>query len=362
MDQYTIAQGGMLFIDTKTGESKSLSSRMGTLVVAESGIAKQTLEVLSNAKLYAQKAVEAVHDSFPDFSLKQATQTDYLKYNNLVPDKFKKHWYAAIYNYEITKKAKLELEKVNPNIGVLGELMNAHQKILQEQIGNTPKEMIYMMKAAKSAGAVGAKIIGSGGGGCMVAITENANIKLNFAIQKVPENKSKPLGTADALQQCMHQYPELLKERFTVCNGDNLYATDALVDLKKERTAPNALISYNSSGLNFSDERIAKFALMDIDNKGFLRGIIEKPKIEEVDKYRDADGNLRVSMNIFNFSGNVIYPYLENCLLHPIRNEKELPEAVKAMVKNNQQSVYCYPRSENIPDLTDATDIKKFID
>ena len=174
MDQYTIAQGGMLFIDTKTGESKSLSSRMGTLVVAESGIAKQTLEVLSNAKLYAQKAVEAVQDSFPDFSLKQATQTDYLKYNNLVPDKFKNHWYATIYNYEITKKAKLELEKVNPNIGVLGELMNAHQKILQEQIGNTPKEMIYMMKAAKNAGAVGAKIIGSGGGGCMVAITENA--------------------------------------------------------------------------------------------------------------------------------------------------------------------------------------------
>jgi len=188
------------------------------------------------------------------------------------------------------------------------------------------------------------------------------SISLDFAVQHVPENRVKPLGTADALQQCIEQYPELLEKRFTVCNGDNLYTTGALVDLKKDRTAPNALISYSSKGLNFSDERIAKFALIDIDEIGFLKGIVEKPKAEEVDKYRDADGNLRVSMNIFNFSGNVIYPYLQNCLLHPIRNEKELPEAVKSMVRNNKQSVYCYPRSENIPDLTDANDIKRFID
>ena len=173
MDQYTIAQGGMLFIDTNTGKSNSLSPKIGTLIVAESGIAKQTLEVLSNAKLYAQRAIEVVQESFPDFNLKQATLTDYSKYKSLVPDKFQNHWYATIHNFEITKKAKLELKKLNPDINVLGELMNAHQKILQEQIQNTPKEMIKMMDAAREAGALGAKIIGSGGGGCMVAITGN---------------------------------------------------------------------------------------------------------------------------------------------------------------------------------------------
>ena len=187
-------------------------------------------------------------------------------------------------------------------------------------------------------------------------------LTFDLAVQHVPEGRENPLGTADALQQCMDQYPKLLEERFTVCNGDNLYLVGALQDLKKERRAPNALISYSSAGLNFSDERIAKFALMDIDSDGFLIGIIEKTKLEEVDAFRDADGNLRVRMNIFNFSGNVVYPYLKNCVLHPIRNEKELPEAVKLMVKDNQQSVYCYPRSESIPDLTDANDIKKFIE
>ncbi|WP_350291197.1 sugar phosphate nucleotidyltransferase [uncultured Croceitalea sp.] len=191
---------------------------------------------------------------------------------------------------------------------------------------------------------------------------EHRKIKLNFAIQNVPQDREKPLGTADALQQCMDQYPKLLEERFTVCNGDNLYSTNALKDLKKERVAPNALISYSSSGLNFSDERISKFALMDIDNNGFLKGIVEKPKPEEVNQYRDDEGILRVSMNIFNFSGNVVYPYLENCMLDPIRNEKELPQAVRKMVIEVDNSVLCYPRSEGIPDLTDANDLKRFLE
>ena len=48
--------------------------------------------------------------------------------------------------------------------------MDSHQKILQERIQNTPKKMKLQMQAARKAGALGAKIIGSGGGGCMVAI------------------------------------------------------------------------------------------------------------------------------------------------------------------------------------------------
>ncbi|MEO0900541.1 MAG: hypothetical protein AAFY00_00480, partial [Bacteroidota bacterium] len=47
------------------------------------------------------------------------------------------------------------------------------KKILQNQIQNTPEPMIGMMDAARKAGAFGAKIIGSGGGGCMVALVTN---------------------------------------------------------------------------------------------------------------------------------------------------------------------------------------------
>lgn len=173
MDQYAIAQRGMLFIDTKLGESYRLSTKLGTLVVAESGITKQTLKVLKNARIYAQNAIASVQKKVPDFNVLDSTVEDYKKYKVLVPDEFKNHWYATIHNYDITKKAQLELQKASPDILVLGSLINEHQQILQHQIKNTPKQMIRMMDAARNAGALGAKIIGSGGGGCMVAITDN---------------------------------------------------------------------------------------------------------------------------------------------------------------------------------------------
>lgn len=173
MDQYTIAQGGLLFIDTETEKSSSLSSKMGTLIVAESGITKQTLQVLKDARLYAQNAIKAVQKTVPNYNIKDSIKTDYDKYKALVPSKFQNHWYATIHNYDITKRARVELQKPNPDTAVLGKLMNDHQEILQNQIKNTPEKMTKMMYAALKAGALGTKIIGSGGGGCMVAITDD---------------------------------------------------------------------------------------------------------------------------------------------------------------------------------------------
>jgi len=71
--------------------------------------------------------------------------------------------------------------------------MNAHQKILQECIQNTPEPMRIQMQAALDAGALGAKIIGSGGGGCMVALaTEETKADIIQAF--------KSAGAKDAYQ------------------------------------------------------------------------------------------------------------------------------------------------------------------
>jgi len=170
MDQYTIAQKGLIYIDTQRGESTRLNANLGKLLVAESGVPKKTLEVLKNARVYAQNAVDVVKNANPEFELKHATLDDYEKYIDLVPEELQGYWYSTIYNYHITLKAKKELLIPNPNIQALGELMNQHQIILQNEIKNTPLKMVEMMKAARNAGAIGTKIIGSGGGGCMVAM------------------------------------------------------------------------------------------------------------------------------------------------------------------------------------------------
>ncbi|MBC31581.1 MAG: GHMP kinase [Muricauda sp.] len=174
MDQYTIAQGGLLYIDTNSGGTTKLQGDLGNLIIAESGISKKTLEVLKNGRIYGQRTIAAIKQKYPDFDIKKATVEEYEKYKDVVPEAYRPYWYAAIHNYDITLKAKVELEKRDSEIKMLGKLMDAHQNILQNQIRNTPPAMVNMMEAARDAGAFGTKIIGSGGGGCMVAITSES--------------------------------------------------------------------------------------------------------------------------------------------------------------------------------------------
>ena len=94
-------------------------------------------------------------------------------------------------------------------------------------------------------------------------------LQLYFAFQNTPNNREKPLGTADALYQAMLQYPQLQQSSFTVCNGDNLYGIESLQQLLAPRSAPNALIAYDREGLQYPAARIAQFALLQMDAQGF---------------------------------------------------------------------------------------------
>ncbi len=51
--------------------------------------------------------------------------------------------------------------------------------------------------------------------------------------------------------------------------------------------------------------------------------------------------------------------------LNPVRQEKELPDAMNMMVREHPKSLFAYPLSEHVPDLTDKRDIlpvKKYLE
>ncbi len=56
----------------------------------------------------------------------------------------------------------------------LGVLMNENQRLL-ELVGVSSPELEKLISAARSAGALGAKLTGGGGGGCMIALVEEAS-------------------------------------------------------------------------------------------------------------------------------------------------------------------------------------------
>lgn len=185
MDQFTIALGGLLFIDTKTGDYQRLNMQWDSLVVVDSGIQKNTLGVLSHLKTNALEALAIVKEKDPTFALEKATAQDYDRTKNEVPKDLLPYWYAAIHNHLITQSALEEFTASSPKLARIEDLMNAHQSILQNNLKNTPKAMLEMMETAAQNGANGIKIIGSGGGGCFVALTTKAKeAQLISAVKK----------------------------------------------------------------------------------------------------------------------------------------------------------------------------------
>lgn len=188
------------------------------------------------------------------------------------------------------------------------------------------------------------------------AMGEFPGIRWHFAIQPVPEGRTKPLGTADALLHALRAVPDWAGHAFAVCNGDNLYSTTAF-RLLRECGAANALIDYDRDALQFDESRIRSFAVLDKDAGGYLRGIIEKPDDAELARVRDRNGRCGVSMNLFRFSYDMILPVLERIPLHPVRGEKELPAAVIELLRADPQAVRTIPLSEHVPDMTAVQDI-----
>ena len=181
-------------------------------------------------------------------------------------------------------------------------------------------------------------------------------LSISYATQYVPKDRTKPFGTADALFQALVQFPALQHETFTVCNSDNLYSVEALQALLTCKDA-NAFINYDRDALLFPMEKIARFALTLVDKNSHLEAIIEKPSKEKVNDYKDAEGNFRVSMNVFKFMGTEIYSFLKNCPINPIRNEKELPTAILNMIHESSSFIRGIPFAEHVPDLTSKEDI-----
>lgn len=143
-----------------------------------------------------------------------------------------------------------------------------------------------------------------------------ARLALTFAVQAIAD------GTAHAVlaaQPCTGDEP------FLVLNADNLYpAADlrAMTDLDEPGVAAferDRLVE--DSG--FGGERVAAFALLDVDRTGRLQRIVEKPARAAVDA---AGARALVSMNLWRFDRAIFGPCRD--VSRSARGEYELPEAV----------------------------------
>ena len=192
----------------------------------------------------------------------------------------------------------------------------------------------------------------------------SSKLNVKYAVQKIPIDRVKPFGTADAVYQTMEQIDELQTTSFCVCNSDNLYSTSSL-KLIRENNYENAVLAYDRDSLDFPKEKVSSFSILMMDQDFNLVNFIEKPTPEQVAKNLDENGKIRVSMNIFKFNGEQAFDFIKNCPINPIRIEKELPSAIVNMISNESLYMRGIPIAEHVPDLTSKADIltiQKLID
>ncbi len=171
MDQYTIGIGHLIFLETGVSFNfEIIGDAIDGMVLGESGIEKDTLGVLERCKSNALKAIQLIKEQDPSFVLELANLEDFEAHQSKLPESLKPYFYASIQNHIITQKALKEFKKPSLNYSGIGDLMNQHHRILKNDLNITVPRIDAMIEAALKAGAYGAKIIGSGGGGCVVAL------------------------------------------------------------------------------------------------------------------------------------------------------------------------------------------------
>ena len=204
MDQYAISLGNIVFLNTAKDLSyKTIGTKLEGLILGESGVPKETLGLLADLRGKAQDAIAQVKQHLSDFCLEKVTPDKVDEYSSYISEELKPYFYAAVQNHAITQKALLEFAKEKLDYKTIGELMSAHHKVLKDILKITVPVIDKMITAAMEAGAYGAKIVGSGGGGSIVALAPID--KKETIIKAIKEN-----GAIEAYEVSVQQGTHIL--------------------------------------------------------------------------------------------------------------------------------------------------------
>ena len=176
MDQYTIAIGDIIFLETgDSAKYKKIERSLSSLVIGESGIPKNTMGLLSDLKRKALDSIEAVQEYDSEFDIQSAKLKDVDRYSDIISEELQHFFYSSIKNHMITREALAALNEETLNYERIGALMNEHHSVLKNILKITTPKIDNIIEAALEAGAYGAKIVGSGGGGSICAISSKQN-------------------------------------------------------------------------------------------------------------------------------------------------------------------------------------------
>lgn len=175
---------------------------------------------------------------------------------------------------------------------------------------------------------------------------ERERLHFEFAVQE------EPLGTADAV---LAARDFAAGDAFLMINSDNLYPEEALRPLRALAGPGLALFERDAliAGSNIPAERIERFAVVEADEEGCLRRVLEKPSPAQMAALPEPIG---VSMNCWRFDERI---FAAAAAIEPSeRGELEITTAVQYAIDHLDTRFHIVPVRAAVLDLTSRADIE----
>jgi len=165
MDHFATAFGGVQFIDFSDANGpQKLRDDLGAFVLGDSMQPKDTKGILARVKNGALDGLRIVGKD-----IHQISADDVKSFENKLNTTQCQVLRANIANRGITSAARRLMQDDHFDRAQFGRLLSEHHEQLRNGLDISTPKIERMINAAMDAGALGAKINGSGGGGCMFA-------------------------------------------------------------------------------------------------------------------------------------------------------------------------------------------------
>jgi len=179
------SEGGLIHFHAGSDRSLiPLPARPKGFVLGDSLEPKDTQAILSRVRSAAENAIAALRRAEPAFSLESTTLEEASRLIESIglDGAEKAALLGNVENRDILRAAHDLLSSQEPDPIRLGRLLDRHHEILRDNLHISTPRIEAMLDAARKAGALGGKINGSGGGGCMFAYAPGRTTEVAKAI------------------------------------------------------------------------------------------------------------------------------------------------------------------------------------
>ncbi|WP_353720342.1 galactokinase family protein [Dyadobacter sp. 676] len=191
MDNYSTAIGNVIYLEsTPVIKVETLTPRLGTFVLGDSLEPKDTLGIIARCRYGMEEVIKIVTDHDPAFSIFTTPVEKLGDYRSVLSGDQLSLLKANIEDRDILVEGKaLLIDSAENHAGTgfdkhFGSLLYKHYQNLRDHKRTSTPKIERMMNAALNAGALGGKINGSGGGGCMFAYAPTHAEEVAEAIER----------------------------------------------------------------------------------------------------------------------------------------------------------------------------------